>query len=131
MSDFDVQEAIPERVRTAMEKHPILKKKFQANNFMGKFLYYEANTYENGDPWHLVIVETNEGIIQFGVEEFQKDKQTDLLYFQPISISEIKLYCRLSQTFKQQILYLADTIKDEEDLHDHHYGDHIHHHSLK
>jgi len=126
VSDFNVLEEMPVKVRKAMQKHPMLKNLFNGNDFLGKFLFYQANTYENGDPWHLVILETDDGITQFGIEEVQKNDSTDLFYYQPISIDELKLYCELSNDFKNSLIALADILKCEPDIHSH---DHYHHHS--
>lgn len=117
MSDFEAAEAIPIEVVRAMQKHPAFKNHFKGDNIVGSYLYYEKISEDNGDVWHLVVAETKEGIIQFGME----DKTMKMQFFHPISINELRFYCYLSEDFRTTILTLADEIEREEDIHDH-YG---------
>ena len=117
MSDFEAHESIPKPVLDALREYPALKRMFDGDRFLGEFIFYERNLEDDGQVWHLVIVETSKSIAQLGVD----DETLEVQFYHPISLSMIEFYCTLSEAFQKGILTLAREIEEEGDIHDH-YG---------
>jgi hypothetical protein len=130
MSDFEIEEAMPQKVFETLKNHPGLKDRFKGRNFLGKYLYYEDVREAGGDVWHLVILETDDAITQIGIDDVPPSGDP-VLFFQSVSISDLRLYCELSEDFKVSLVQLAQQIEDQDihfHFHPHGHGGHGRHH---